>query len=78
MKCIECSEVKNCGTVKRWLIDFNKSTLIKELNRECKNQDCKDFSFIAISGTVLRDKILELTKLSNELKASLEQVKNRK
>lgn len=78
MKCIECSEIKNCGTVKRWLIDFNKPTLMKELNRECKNQDCKDFSFIAISGTVLRDKILELVKLSSELKTSLKQVKNSK
>ena len=59
-------------------IDYNKPTLIKELNRECKNQDCKDFSFIAISGTVLRDKILELVKLSSELKTSLKQAKNKK
>ena len=51
---------------------------MKELNRECKNQDCKDFSFIAISDTVLRDKILELVKLSSELKASLKQAKNKK
>ena len=78
MKCIECKELNSCGTVKKWLINFNKETLVKELNKECKNQDCKDFSFIAISGTVLRDKILEMTKLSYELKTSLKQAKNKK
>jgi hypothetical protein len=58
--------------------DYGKVTLVKELNRKVDLGDCKDFSFVAISGTVLRDKILEMTKLSSELKASLKQVKNTK
>ena len=78
MSCIQCQNLKSCGTVKRMLRDYGKVTLVKELNRKVDLTDCKDFSFIAISGTVLRDKILEMTKLSSELKASLKQAKNTK
>lgn len=78
MKCIECSELKICGTIKRYLLDFNKSTLLKELNREMKSEECKDFSFTAISGEILKHKLEEMTKLSSELKASLKQAKNTK
>jgi hypothetical protein len=53
------------------LRDYGKETLVKELNRTTTIEDCKDFSFIAISGTVLRDKILEMVELSKAKKLSL-------
>ena len=74
--CAKCENIKNCGTVNRYLRDYGKTEILKKLNAE--NKECKDFSFIAISGTVLRDKILELTNLSTKLKTSLKQVKNKK
>ncbi len=74
--CAKCENIENCGTVNRYLRDYGKTEILKKLNAE--NEECKDFSFIAISGTILRDKILEMIKLSSELKASLKQAKNTK
>jgi hypothetical protein len=69
MSCIKCKNLETCGTIKRWLIDFNQSTLISELNKD--SSDCKDFSFLAISGTVLKDKILKMVEISKQKKESL-------
>ena len=73
MSCIQCQNLKSCGTVKRMLRDYGKVTLVKELNRKVDLTDCKDFSFIAISGTVLRDKIQKMIKLSKDKKEALKQ-----
>jgi len=71
MSCITCSNIDECGHVKRMLRDYGKVTLVKELNRKVDLTDCKDFSFIAISGTVLRDKIIKMVELSKAKKLSL-------
>ena len=78
MSCIQCKNLNNCGTVKRYLSDYGKETLVKELNKKVTLDDCKDFSFVAISGSVLRDKILEMVELSKAKRLSLKQAKNNK
>jgi len=77
MSCIQCKNLSNCGTVRRMLLDYGKETLVKELNKKVTLDDCKDFSFVAIAGSVLRDKILEMVELSKAKKASLKQVRNK-
>ena len=74
--CAKCENIENCGTVNRYLMDYGKTEILKKLNAE--NEECKDFSFIAISDIVLRDKINKLIKLSKDKKQSLKQVKNTK
>jgi len=71
MSCIQCKNLESCGTINRMLLDYGKETLVKELNRTTTIDDCKDFSFIAISGTVLRDKIIKMVELSKAKKLSL-------
>ena len=69
--CIQCENLKSCGIVNNYLRDYGKVELVKKLNQKTDLSDCKDFSFIAISGTVLRDKILEMVELSKAKKLSL-------
>lgn len=69
MACIKCSHVEDCGTIKRWLIDFNKSTLLKELNSEKENYP--NFSFLTISGEVLKQKMFKLIEMSRLEKSKL-------
>ena len=71
MACIKCSNVDSCGTIKRYLIDLSRGALITELNRATTKAECKDFSFISIAVPVLKQKIMELCKRSEELKMSL-------
>jgi hypothetical protein len=71
MSCIQCENLKSCGIVNNYLRDYGKAELVKRLNQKTDLGDCKDFSFIAISGTVLRDKILEMVELSKAKKLSL-------
>jgi hypothetical protein len=78
MSCIACSNIDECGTIRRILSDYGKETLVKELNKKVTLDDCKDFSFVAISGSVLRDKILEMVELSKAKRLSLKQAKNNK
>ncbi len=77
MSCIQCENLKSCGTIKRMLLDYCKTELVKKLNQKVSLEDCKDFSFIAISGTVLRDKILEMVELSKARKSSLKIARNK-
>jgi hypothetical protein len=76
MSCIQCKEINSCGIIKNYLRDYGKETLVKELNKKVTLDDCKDFSFVAISGSVLRDKILEMVELSKAKRLSLKQARN--
>lgn len=71
MACINCKHIEDCGTVDKYLRECSQSSLLKELNSE--KEECEDFSFIAISGEILRDKILKMIKLSKEKKEALKQ-----
>lgn len=77
MSCIKCSEINTCGTVARMLRDYSKSELLKQLQKPVTDSDCKDFTFIGISGEILRDKLLEMINKSSKVKAELKQAKNR-
>ena len=78
MKCVNCLNLDDCGKVKYYLKNYSKTSLLKELNRSMENGECKDFESRPIVGEILKHKLEELTKLSNELKASLKQAKNKK
>jgi len=69
--CIQCKNLKSCGTVDRMLRDYGKETLVKELNKTTTIEDCKDFEFIAIAGEILKQKIKEMAELSKAKKLSL-------
>lgn len=75
MACINCKNIFNCGTVKRYIKDFSKTGLIKELNSDLEK--CLDFEFEALDNAVLRLRISELNKLSQENKLRLKQAKNK-
>jgi len=40
-KCINCSEIKECGTVNRWFRDYSKVQIKKRLKEDCL---CIDFN----------------------------------
>ena len=75
MSCIECENVDECGSVKRWTLDCCKNELIRKLNE--KNTDCLDFAFRPLSGEILRQKIFQLTELSKDRRMAQKRSKMR-
>ena len=71
MSCIMCAEVDDCGCVKRWMLDYGKNELLKKLTEQ--NVECKNFQNRPITGSILRDKLLQLTNLSKEKRMTLKQ-----
>lgn len=73
MSCIKCKNLESCGTINRWMIDLSKGGLLTELGKTSNSANCPDFNFLAISGTVLRDKINGLVKIASEKKQAAKQ-----
>jgi len=70
--CINCEELENCGTINRYLLDFTKSELLKNLTTvNPDDKECPNFSFIAITGEVMKHKLEKMIKLSKEIKQEL-------
>ena len=67
--CIRCENLENCGTINRWLADYTKVELRKSVQKSSKNADCPNFTFLAISGTVLSDRMKNLESRSSEIKS---------
>lgn len=75
MSCIECESVDECGSVKRWTMDYCKNELIRKLTE--KNVNCPNFEFRPLSGEILRQKIFQLTELSKDRRMAQKRSKMR-
>lgn len=76
--CINCEEVMDCGHINRILTDYCKIELLKELTRNKPQENlCPNFSFIAISGEVLKRKLDHLIEISRKRKDELKRSKNK-